>query len=115
MITNNTEIGTVIYSENALANIVGINVMEIPGVQGLAAKNTADGLWKMLQKDNYTKGITITAENDEVSIAIAIVVSYGTKFSEVAKNIMETVKYNVETLTDLKVKNITVTIQEVKA
>lgn len=115
MITNDTANGTVIYTENALANIVGINVMEIPGVKGLAAKNAADGLWKMLQKDNYAKGITIDTEDNYVSISIAIVVSYGTKFSEVAKNIQQTVKFNIESLTDLKVKNITVTIQEVIA
>ena len=113
IIRTENEIGTVIYTEHALANIVGINVLEIPGVQGLAARNAADGIWKLLQKDNYTKGIIITNEDDKISIDVAIVVSYGTKFSEVAKNIITTVKYNIENLTDLKVKNITVTIREV--
>ena len=113
IIRTENEIGTVIYTEHALANIVGINVLEIPGVQGLAARNAADGIWKLLQKDNYTKGIIITNEDDKISIDVAIVVSYGTKFSEVAKNIITTVKYNIENLTDLKVKNITVTIGEV--
>lgn len=115
MITIKADQGTVIYSHNAIANIVGINVMEIPGVQGMAAKNAADGIWKMLQKDNYAKGIEIEAENDQLAISISIVVSYGTKFSEIAKNIIKEVKYNIENLTDLKVKNITVIIQEVIA
>lgn len=115
IIKNDVDCGTVIYSENALANIVGINVLEIPGVQGIAIKNAADGIWRLLQKENYTKGIEIQNNNDKLTIKIAIVVSYGTKFSEVAKNIIQTVKYNVENLTDLKVENITVTIQEVRA
>lgn len=117
MITNNTDNGTIIYTENALANIVGIKVLETAGVQGLVAKNPADGLWKALQKDNYAKGIVITNEKDEdaLSISIAISVAYGVKFSEVAKNIITNVKFELESLTDLKVKNITVTIQEVRA
>lgn len=115
IIKNDVECGTVIYSENALANIVGINVLEVPGVQGIAIKNTADGIWRLLQKDNYTKGVKIENNNDKLSISIAIVVSYGTKFSEIARNIIKTVKFNIENLTDLKVENITVTIQEVRA
>lgn len=115
IIKNDVECGTVIYTENALANIVGINVLEVPGVQGIAIKNTADGIWRLLQKDNYTKGVKIESNNDKLSISIAIVVSYGTKFSEIAKNIVKTVKFNIENLTDLKVENITVTIQEVRA
>lgn len=115
MITLNTEHGTIIYTEHALANIIGINVAEVPGVQGLAAKNAADGLWKLLQKENYSKGIKIEEEDNQLLITISIIVSYGTKFSEIAKNIHTTVKYNVETLTDIKVKNITVAVQEVRA
>ena len=115
MITNNTDNGTVIYTENALANIVGIKVLETAGVQGLVAKSAADGLWKALQKDNYAKGIVIDNEKNELTISIAIAVAYGVKFSEVAKNIISTVKFEVETLTELKVKNLTVTIQAVRA
>lgn len=114
MITKLEEQGTVIYSEDALANIVGIILTEIPGVLGTAAKNAADGFWSLLQKENYTKGISIKNENDGVSIEVAIIVAYGTKFSEVANNIISRVKHNVENLTELKVNNVTVSIQGVK-
>ena len=113
MIKIETANGIIAYSENALANIIGINILEMPGVKGLAAKNAVDGLWGLLQRDNYTKGIELQDENNELLISIAIVASYGTKISEVAKSIMTTIKYNIENLTDIPVKSITVTVQQV--
>lgn len=114
MINLTKDNGSVIYTENALANIVGINVMSTPGVVGMAAKNAADGIWNLLQKENYSKGITITETENKISIGISIIVSYGTKFSEVANNIIQNVKFNIENLTELKVDSINVTIHGVK-
>lgn len=114
MIKNETELGCIIYADSSIANIVGINVMEVPGVVGMASKNATDGIWQLLGRENFSKGIKITSENNEVVIEISVIVCYGTKLSEVAKNILAKVKYNVEALTELKVKNIVVSIEGVK-
>ena len=113
MIEKTTENGTIKYTETALAQIIGSKTCEIPGVSSLASKNYAEGLLKKLQKEQYANGITVEGNEDKINITIAIIVNTKMNFSEVAKNVIAGVKYDVERLTSLTVENITVLIQDV--
>jgi len=68
-----TENGTVYYSEEALANIVGISTTECYGVVGMALRNAKDGFWQLIKSDGLNKGVKINA------IELYIIVEYGTK------------------------------------
>ncbi len=49
MIGNITsENGYINYSEEVVANIVGVSTMECYGVVGMASRNAKDGLWKLI-------------------------------------------------------------------
>ena len=48
-------------------------------------------------------------------ITLHVIVSYGVRISEVAKNVMERVKYSVEEVTGLKVNRVDVHVQGVQA
>lgn len=108
------ENGCINYSEEVLANIVGISTMECYGVVGMASKNATDGLWELIKGESLSKGVKIHFKEDELNIELYIIVEYGTKISVIANNIIQKIRYNVENFTGLKVSSITVNVQGVR-
>lgn len=112
VITN--EYGNINYSDEVLANIVGVSTMECYGVVGMASKNAKDGLWELIKGESLSKGVKIYNKNNKICIELYIIVQYGTKISVIANNIIQKVKYNVENYTNLKVASIVVNVQGVR-
>ena len=110
----NNENGNIIYSDEVIANIVGISTMECYGVVGMASKSPKDGLWELLKGENLSKGVKVNCKDEILNIEIYIIVEYGTKISVIANNIIQKVKYNIENLTGLQVSTITVNVQGVR-
>ena len=114
MIGYSTEIGKISYSDDVIANIIGMSTMECYGVVGMAAKNTKDELWELIKVEHLNKGVKVHQKAGELSIEVFVVVEYGTKISVIANNIIQKVRYNVENFTGLKVTGITVNIEGVR-
>ncbi|MFT8316562.1 MAG: Asp23/Gls24 family envelope stress response protein [Clostridium sp.] len=108
------ENGSINYSVDVLANIVGISTMECYGVVGMASKNASDGFWELIKGENLSKGVKISSKDNNINIELYIIVEYGTKISVIANNIIQKIKYNVENYTGLKVSSITVNVQGVR-
>lgn len=106
--------GYIDYSEEVVANIVGLSTMECYGVVGMASKNAKDGLWELIKGENLSRGVKIRSKNNELMIELYIILEYGTKISVIANNIIQRIKYNVENYTGLKVSTITVNVQGVR-
>ena len=111
-ITN--ENGFVNYSEDVIANIVGVSTMECYGVVGMASKNATDGIWELIRGESLNKGVKIHYKDNNLFIELYIIVEYGTKISVIANNIIQKIKYNVENYTGLKVSSVTVNVQGVR-
>ncbi|NMM65645.1 Asp23/Gls24 family envelope stress response protein [Clostridium sp. P21] len=115
MIGNITsENGYINYSEEIVANIVGVSTMECYGVVGMASRNAKDGLWKLIKGENLSKGVKVRSKDNELFIELYIMVEYGTKISVIANNVIQKIKYNLENYTGLKVSSITVNVQGVR-
>lgn len=114
MIGYTTEIGKIQYSDEVIANIIGMATMECYGVVGMAAKNTGDELWELIKIEHLNKGVKVACKDGELNIEVFVVVEYGTKISVIANNIIQKVRYNVENFTGLKVTGITVNIEGVR-
>ncbi|NLZ49821.1 MAG: Asp23/Gls24 family envelope stress response protein [Clostridiales bacterium] len=114
MIKITNEYGLVGYTEEVIANIVGLSTMECYGVVGMASKNATDGLWELIKGGNLHKGVKINYKEEELAIELFVVVEYGTKISVIANNIIQKVKYNVENFLGIKVSTITVNVQGVR-
>ncbi|WP_368487687.1 Asp23/Gls24 family envelope stress response protein [Clostridium sp. BJN0013] len=108
------ENGYIDYSEEVVANIVGLSTMECYGVVGMASKNAKDGFWELIKGENLSRGVKIRSKDNELMIELYIILEYGTKISVIANNIIQRIKYNVENYTGLKVSTITVNVQGVR-
>lgn len=109
-----TKLGKVDISEEVIATIAGAAAIECYGLVGMASRKITDGVADLLKKENLSKGVIVTFNEDILIIDLNIIVGYGTKISEVATNVMDRVRYTVETMTGLKVAEVNVNVQGVR-
>lgn len=104
--------GKIVYANDVIATIAGLATMEIAGVAGMSGGVTS-GIAELLGMKNLTKGVKVEVGNEEAAIDLFIVVEYGTRLVEVARNVQQNVKRAIETMTGLRVVEVNVNIQGV--
>ena len=111
----NNEFGQIDISTDVLAQIAGGAAVECYGIVGMASKHQIrDGLTDILRKENFAKGVVIRKQNDDLHIDMYIIVSYGTKISEVAYQVQSKVKYTVDKTLGMSVKSVNIFVQGVR-
>ncbi len=114
-VTINNQNGNVDIATEVIATVVGASTTEIFGVVGMTSKNAVkDNFRNILRQENYAKGVVVTTNENETSIDVYVVISYGVKISEVAKNIQERVRFNLENQLGISAAKINVYVQNVK-
>lgn len=110
-----TEYGQIEVTNEVIATIAGGAAIDCYGIVGMASKSQLrDGISEILRKENFTKGIIVRQEEDIVHIDMYIIVSYGTKISEVAHNVQNKVKYTLDQTLGLSVDSINIYVQGVR-
>lgn len=109
-----TELGKVNISDEVVAIIAGVATTECYGLVGMASRKIQDGIAELLGRDSLSKGVVVKLEDNAVEIDLYIIVEYGVNILEVARNVMDTVRYTVENMLGLKVKNVNVNVQGIR-
>ena len=110
-----TQYGTIEIGTDVIATIAGGAAVDCYGIVGMASKKQIkDGLTEILKKENFTKGVIVRQVGEDVNIDMYIIVSYGTKISEVANNVQNKVKYTLDQTLGLSVDSVNIFVQGVK-
>ncbi|GBF71929.1 Asp23/Gls24 family envelope stress response protein [Paenibacillus sp. 598K] len=109
------ELGTVHINNEVVSLIAGSAAMECYGLVGMASrKQFKDGIAELLGRENLSRGVEVRQENDQMHIDLYIIVSYGTKISEVAHNIQSKVKYVLNDVVGIQVDFVHIFVQGVR-
>lgn len=109
------DLGTVNISEEVVAVIAGSAAMECYGLVGMASrKQLKDGIADLLGRENLMRGVEVRREQDALHIDLYMIVSYGTKISEVAHNIQQKVKYVLNDVAGLSVGQVNIFVKDVR-
>ena len=101
--------GTVSFATDVVATIAGLAATEVEGVASM--RSPASGLADMFSRKttrNFTTGVRIDLDDNQVTADITIVVEYGSPVPDVARGIQENVKKAIETMTGLTVRSVDV-------
>lgn len=110
----NTSIGTIEITNEVIATVVGGAATDVFGIVGMASKNQLkDNINEILRKENYARGVVVRQEENGIAVDVYTIVSYGTKISEVSRNVQEKVKYNLETMLGVVANSVNVFVQGV--
>ncbi len=109
-----TQYGEIFISPKVIAKTAGLAACESFGVVGMAAVNFANGLTTLLTGEDLTKGVVVEIVDNEVKIDLHVIVAFSVNIKACSDNIIENVKYKVEELTSLKIKEINIFVEGVR-
>lgn len=109
------ENGNIIIENEVIAQYAGYAALGCFGIVGMATISMKDGIAKLLKGDSITKGVNVKInEKNELLIEFHIIVAYGVSISTVCENLTNTVQYQVESMTNMKVKAINIYVEGVR-
>ena len=107
-------IGKIEISPRAIASIASEAVLSCYGVVGMSATTLKDGIAEILQVESSHRGVVVGVVDERIVIDLYVVIEYGTRISEVAHNMMESVKFAVEQALAMRVAEVNVHVQGVR-
>ncbi len=105
-------VGNINISVDVVSTIAGIAASEIEGVASMYS-SLAGGIAEIFSKKNTGKGVRVEMKERSVVIDLYIVVDYGVRVPELAWEIQEKVKNNIETMTGLEVEKVNIHVEGV--
>lgn len=107
-------LGKIYITEEVIATLAGLATNESYGVVGMASRRFSDGITEILGRESLSRGVEVLWQDKKLHIGVHIVVGYGTRISEVARNVISQVQYQVTKSTGLKVAWVTVNVRSVR-
>lgn len=109
------EHGTIDMTNDVITQVVGEAAIECYGIVGMASQHQIrDGLTEILRKENFARGVIVRKEGDAIHIDMYVIVSYGTKITEVAYQVQSKVQYTVKKMLGLTVSSVNIFVQGVR-
>ena len=104
--------GEVRIADEVVAIIAGLAASEVAGVASMAGNATRELIEKIGVK-SLSKGVRISIENDEVTVAMNVNMKYGYNVPDTCAEIQEKVRTAIETMTGLNVTGVNIKIVNV--
>ena len=105
----NTHLGNIYIDPEVIAQYAGSF-----GIVGMASVNVKDGLVKLLMKESITHGISVNIVNNKLILDFHVIVAYGVSIITVCDNLINNVKYKVESFTGLEIEKINIFVEGVR-
>lgn len=96
--------GKVSYNESIVKGIVALAVANVPGV--VIKQNKRGGR-------SIKDSIKLSKDKQGIAVSVSVCVSYAHSISDVAFDIQESIRQNVETMSDYKISRVDVFVSDV--
>ncbi len=114
MINVETQHGKLSITSEAIAKLAGSVALDCYGIVGMSAISLKDGIFKLLKKENLTKGIHVHFEENKIFLTMHIFVEYGTNIPAITESVIEVVKYKVEEYSGIPVESVNVVVEGIR-
>ncbi|MCI5775595.1 MAG: Asp23/Gls24 family envelope stress response protein [Aerococcus sp.] len=110
-----SQYGEIGIDNDVISKVVGIATTGNYGVVGMVSKNQIkDGIQNILGFDNYSKGVVINHDDDKIIVEVYVTVEFGTKISEICRNVQRSVKYDLQRYLGIQANVVNVYVQGIR-
>ena len=103
------EHGQIVIADEVVAIIAGIAATEVKGVDSMYGGWSGEIISRMGIRD-LAKGVSISIEDDHVSVKLSLNVKYGYSIPDVSRNVQDKVASAIESMTCLRVLDVNIRI-----
>lgn len=107
-------VGKIEVLPRAIASIVARAAAQTYGVVGMAPHTFREGMAHVLHQRDAHRGVDVRVGDESIEIDVYVIVEYGTRIGEVARNVQDHVRYAVEQALGMPVAHVNVRIQGLK-
>ena len=104
-------LGKIEVLPNAIHTIAVRAISECYGVVGITAPRLHNGQPVMLEAGHLNQGVQVRIVNDQIILEVYVALEYGLRISEIAHNIMSSVKFSIEKMLGVSVAQVNVNVQ----
>jgi uncharacterized alkaline shock family protein YloU len=108
------EWGRIEVFPSAVGAIAAHAALRCYGITGMAARGLRDGVAELLRRESVDRGVEVVEAQGGLAIDVFVIVQYGIRISEVAHNLQEAVKFEVERSVSVPVVQVNVNVQGVR-
>ena len=109
------EYGKILMNEDLIVAVAGYAVVENYGIVGMSAKKPTEAFIELIKKDNLRKGVRVTAvEPMVIDIDLYIMLEYGVSLPAVAQNVQQSVRYRIEDMIGVRVRNVNIHVEGIR-
>jgi len=113
-LNQNDALGRIEVSPKVIATIAEETILQCYGIVGMAARRQ-QGVWtKPLSEMRDHGGVVVRIQGDRVVLDLYVVIEYGTRISEVSRNVMSSVKFSLEQALGIPVGQVNVNVQGIR-
>lgn len=102
--------GQIEISDHAIISVVHDAVLSCYGIVDMAPRSIRSAIGKRLGITSAERGIDVTVIDNTITIDLSVVVEYGTPIFTVTTNVMQTVKFRVESMIGMSVDRVNVNV-----
>jgi uncharacterized alkaline shock family protein YloU len=103
--------GKIEVAPRAIATIAARAVGQSYGVVGMAPHTLREGVAQVLHQRDAHRGVEVRIGSDTIAIDLYVIMEYGVRIAEVARNVQENVRYAVERALGMPVAHVNVRVQ----
>jgi uncharacterized alkaline shock family protein YloU len=104
-------LGRIEVLPNAIHSIAVRAVTECYGVVGITSPRLRNGRAVLLPPEQSNQGVRVHVVNAEIVIEVYVALEYGLRITEIAHNIMSSVKFSVEKMLSASVSQVNINVQ----
>ena len=108
-----TKYGKIEIEQNVIEEVANKAATECYGVLGIVGISTKDTVMSKFRKEKTTGGIQVRYGEEGLILDLFVSLQYGVRTTAVAQNIMEAVKYQIESHLDLAVEEVNVYVENI--
>jgi uncharacterized alkaline shock family protein YloU len=114
-ISVSNEMGTVSVSEDLIATIAGYATVENYGIVGMCARSAGDAIVELFGRENLQKGVLVEKVGDnQVDVSLHVALQYGVSLPAVSQNTKQNVRYRIEDLTGVSVRDVNIFVESIR-
>ena len=107
--------GSINLSEDLIATLAGSAAVENYGIIGMCARTAGDAFVELFGRDNMQKGVKVEKVGEQqVDISLHVALQYGVSLPAVAQNTKQNVRYRVEELSGVSVRNVNIFVESIR-
>jgi len=104
-------LGKIEILPNAIHTIAKQATSECYGVVGITAPRLHNGQAVLLKPEQSNHGVQVRVVNEQIIVEVYVALEYGLRISEIAHNIMSSVKFSIEKMLGVPVAQVNVNVQ----